>query len=656
MRKANISSIAFVSLTALLFFTTALSTETATARPLPPFESATVATPGAAAGTAGNTEIRPNMPRTAKRIFNRPLDLTVVQQDLVCGVTRDQERKMVCVGDSVTNPIIEPIGQVTELFGNRMGTCARDESGLHCWKHSAKFEKPIAELAGKATGQNIRFSYTRFCVAQTDQTIICYSAEQERWSTEAGRYVKAISPPETFGPFNALKDFEVNDRELCLIDGNSASCRFFTDIDSSERNASAIIPTRQLQNPRELTIEYGIFCIADDLGVVCTKGLESQSVKEADLGADWIGASNLSASYENLCASSASKQPLCAKFNLATGLPTDALPNSIKTVLQNPAVKVLDFKASGERLCLKLKNDGSANSELRCWMYGVEEKMPSTLGEVKDFVVASQTCVVAENGWISCFGNGRYESSPLPKSSDLPSYFNGCSWNSLRFICEGEEVDSTLSNVRQVIAVNQAPSIYNTCLLVEDQNGAVDIRCSGTEMSEIINQRPVLTTRPSGLSITHTYGCIYSEEDLQCWGEPVGGQPAPNLSSVKKLLLGASVGCALDRFGFICWGDLQNSGLEVPTPLGEPETVADFAMGQRHICVLSVDKKVSCWGGNDYGQTDVPDLNSPDQIKAAEFVTCASDLNGVACWGLGQSILGDTPEEESAPVNTTGAP
>lgn len=654
MRKATISSIAFVSLAALLFFTHVLGIETANARPLPPFESATVSTPGAAAGTAANTEIRPNMPKTAKRIYAKPLDLTVVRQDLVCGVTRDQERKMICIGDTVTGTIVEPIGQVTELFGNRIGTCARDESGLHCWRNSAKFEKPIEEIAGQAAGQSIRFTYTRFCVAQADHTILCHNAEQERWSTEAGRYIKVISPPETFGPFNALKDFEVNDRELCVIDGNSASCRFFADIDVSERNSSAVIPQRQLQNPRELTIEYGIFCIADDLGVVCTKGLESSSAKEIELGSDWIGASDLSASYENLCASSASKRPLCAKFNLTTGQPSDALPNSIKTILQNPAIKVLAFKSSGERLCLKLKNDGFASSELRCWMYGVEEKVPSTLGEVKDFVVAGQTCVVAENGWVSCFANGRYETAPLPKSPDLPSYFNGCSWNSLRFICDGEEVDSELSSVRQVIAVNQAPSIYNTCVLVEDQNGAIDIRCSGTEMAEIIRQRPALTTRPSGLSMTHTYGCIYGEDDLQCWGEPVGGQSTPNLSSVKKLLLGTSVGCALDKFGFICWGDLQNAGLEVPTPLTEPETVADFTLGQRHICVLSVDKKVSCWGGNDYGQTDVPDLNSPDQIKAAEFVTCASDLNGVTCWGLGQSSLGG--ETEPVPATPAGTP
>lgn len=648
MRK--ISSLSLVLLSALSFLAPIFTASLTEAHRLPPFdsESATVGTPGTAAGTAPASETQPTTPPMFRKIYDKPLDLTVVQQDLVCGTTRDEEKKTICVGDMTSNTIIEPLGKVSELFGNRLATCARDEKGLHCWKTSSKFEKPMTELAGKAIARDIRFSYSRLCVAQADQTILCHSAEQERWSSELGRYIKYYPAPESIGPFHSMKDFDVTDREICWIDGDSVGCRFFADVPTTEQNASVAVPKRHLKNPKELAIDYSTFCVTDDIGVVCSKGIEN--AKEIEFGVEWLGASDLTVSYETICGRSGSNQPLCAKFNLTSGQPTDSLPNSLKSVIQNPGTTVVDFKAYGERICLKLRSQGSATTVFRCWMNGFEERVPPNLGDVADFVVGGHVCAVAENGWISCFGNGRFEASPLPSAPDAPNYYKNCGWNSLRVVCEGEEVDSALSNIRTVLAVNQTPSVYNTCLLVEDANGAIDVRCSGSEMSGIVAQRPVFTSNPIGLSLTHTYGCIYGEDDIQCWGDPLGSQPAPNLSAVKKLILGASVGCALDKFGFICWGDLQSAGLEVPTSFGEPETVTDFTMGQRHVCVLTVDQRVSCWGGNEYGQTDVPTLNKPDQIKSAEFVTCASSSDGVTCWGLGQSTLGNSPE------NMTGSP
>jgi alpha-tubulin suppressor-like RCC1 family protein len=138
--------------------------------------------------------------------------------------------------------------------------------------------------------------------------------------------------------------------------------------------------------------------------------------------------------------------------------------------------------------------------------------------------------------------------------------------------------------------------------------------------------------------------------------------------------------CALTSDGVVqCWGDngegqLGNNDLnESITPVtvsGQTGGIISITAGSHHNCALSNIGRVSCWGGNTFGQlgngtqtasgvpVDVPAISGGIVgIAAGGAHTCAlSDVGDVWCWGdnsLGQ--LGDgTTTQTSIPVKVIG--
>lgn len=61
-------------------------------------------------------------------------------------------------------------------------------------------------------------------------------------------------------------------------------------------------------------------------------------------------------------------------------------------------------------------------------------------------------------------------------------------------------------------------------------------------------------------------------------------------------------------------------------------------VGAAHACALA-NYKVTCWGDNKYGQTDVPPLDHPVQVITGGYFTCAlQDNDELICWGLGNVL------------------
>ena len=64
-----------------------------------------------------------------------------------------------------------------------------------------------------------------------------------------------------------------------------------------------------------------------------------------------------------------------------------------------------------------------------------------------------------------------------------------------------------------------------------------------------------------------------------------------------------------------------------------------IALGTSHSCVIDTPddglgpSQVKCWGDNSLGQLDVPTLNSPSAIIAAQNYSCAMTNDGIKCWG-----------------------
>lgn len=162
---------------------------------------------------------------------------------------------------------------------------------------------------------------------------------------------------------------------------------------------------------------------------------------------------------------------------------------------------------------------------------------------------------------------------------------------------------------------------------------------------------------------------------------------AVRLSNAAAISAGGAHGCAALADGSIrCWG-LNSSGQLGNQAVGQtsnrpvlvealdpdvPEVTfvsgRDIAAGGTHTCALRATGIVSCWGGNDAGQTgrdasgafSVPDtvggLGNVQAIAAGHRHTCALNAAGsVLCWGLNDTgQLGDTTTDDRGDPRSVG--
>src|SRR5437867_2188199 len=86
------------------------------------------------------------------------------------------------------------------------------------------------------------------------------------------------------------------------------------------------------------------------------------------------------------------------------------------------------------------------------------------------------------------------------------------------------------------------------------------------------------------------------------------------------------------------------AGDQTSTAFAKRAAARRFSLSLRsggHICVIDRES-LKCWGGNQYGQTDVPLLRNPIQVTTGREHSCALDDDGVKCWGYdgqGQSTV-----------------
>jgi alpha-tubulin suppressor-like RCC1 family protein len=179
---------------------------------------------------------------------------------------------------------------------------------------------------------------------------------------------------------------------------------------------------------------------------------------------------------------------------------------------------------------------------------------------------------------------------------------------------------------------------------------------------------------------------LRADSSLLCWGENFNGEvgvgdsdarprPAPvGQLSFARVACGGNVTCALGLEGTLyCWGDNfegqlgqgdrgrtpdRNQPTRVPTDL----LFQDVAVGQGHVCAVTRNGELYCWGRNTQGQLGVP--NAPIQVRrpilvdpenlyrsvtAGQSHTCAIGRDRrLFCWGtegmgyLGLGVAADT--------------
>lgn len=198
--------------------------------------------------------------------------------------------------------------------------------------------------------------------------------------------------------------------------------------------------------------------------------------------------------------------------------------------------------------------------------------------------------------------------------------------------------------------------------------------CTGTLAGAAVNADGCSTAQLSAhLAAGFYHTCaVTGDGGAKCWGDNSAGQLGDGStidSNVPKAVTGLSdpvtaitVGplhtCAVTEVGGgWCWGNnnfgllgdgtLNSSDLPVAVD-GLSEGVAAIAAGGRHTCAVTDDKKVMCWGYNEWGQIgndsynlsfQVPDavVGLPDPViavSAGDRHTCAVTEGGaVWCWG-----------------------
>jgi hypothetical protein len=355
--------------------------------------------------------------------------------------------------------------------------------------------------------------------------------------------------------------------------------------------------------------------------------------------------------YDSICAVDKDEKPMCVKLGEKEGETVDVTPSE----LLDPSIRVIKFRASGDSRCALVEKTSSLERSLLCSSYGKLETVQLG-GNVADFEVGvDAVCVRNAAGIVSCFRNGDNLASPLPEDGSISHTAGPCRWNNSRFHCASTEITTDFSDIKTVLGVSPvSDDLPLPCLIFENQSDVRSLRCFGTA-SRLATNAPALRLDNVNIAATSSYACAYGSETTECWGAPLGGVVPPNLSSVQKMLFGQDFGCAKDQFGFVCWGrDLENRGLAVPRGLVDLDSVSDFAIGAEHVCAMTREKTISCWGNNRDGQLDAPTLVDPVSISAGGNTTCATAKNGVTCWGVREAALlgsGQLDRDFSGKVN-----
>jgi alpha-tubulin suppressor-like RCC1 family protein len=173
----------------------------------------------------------------------------------------------------------------------------------------------------------------------------------------------------------------------------------------------------------------------------------------------------------------------------------------------------------------------------------------------------------------------------------------------------------------------------------------------------------------------NTYGQLGNDERVVVMGEPVPVEVVGGLT-FRQISAGRDATCAITpQNELYCWGDNEIGqfgdgagapGLMIPRPTrgGVGHLWMDVALGDSHVCGLTVKGEAYCWGTDEFGElgtgfaeesTDEPARVVSDErfvdIGVGTYHSCAIADDGTAwCWGFDRwGQLGRGEKESIAP-------
>lgn len=589
-----------------------------------------------------------------------PMTIEEVTASSVCGTTLGPTKERVCYGvrsGGITTR--DTVSEFKEFIAGEGNYCANDERGLQCWASKATFQKPLKEILAGGIANRARFYRDRVCLPYTDNTVHCFQAEAEKWVSEKGQYTREIPAEETYGPYADLKAFGMAEENICFLAGDQITCEVFRSSNQKANEIHVLLPKKFPKGMREMWVDWGKICTLNDSGLTCYAGRTEADHKVYQYGPEWIGARGLVGPFYNVCAISKKDTLLCAKYDSSgfeTTLSIQAAPELAKAT-----VKLLVMKADGDTLCARYTDSAIGSEPLtNCWSFGLINTVPKSFTTATDFVVTvrgtclnipmvSPTNTSRATSTIQCYKSNYTLMSPLPNDTSPVQSAGNCTWNKMRFQCEGiayNDNDVTFKDIKTVIATSPVSGDETPCIVYEDAKRVRRARCVGSQANRLNDSPPEVAADVSRITTTANFACLYGGTSTKCWGDPLGGQKTPNLNTVSNMYFGNDFGCANDAFGFLCWGrDVAARGLKAPRELTDIEAVLDFAVTQDSACAVNRSRRLKCWGTGNNGETLPPDLfevNSIGASRGSSATYCASSQAGVHCWGYRDGVLDPT--------------
>ena len=120
---------------------------------------------------------------------------------------------------------------------------------------------------------------------------------------------------------------------------------------------------------------------------------------------------------------------------------------------------------------------------------------------------------------------------------------------------------------------------------------------------------------------------------------PQGSYKTIAVSEATIFLVSEGHACAIGTDDTItCWGDNQFG--QTDAPAGTYKTIA---VSEGHACAIGTDDTITCWGDNQFGQTDAP-AGTYKSIVANSLYACAIGTDDtITCWGDNQFGQTDAP-------------
>ena len=301
------------------------------------------------------------------------------------------------------------------------------------------------------------------------------------------------------------------------------------------------------------------------------------------------------------------KPLLFVAVSLSLSLAAQADPTPVVSVTKDPLIVT---SAGRERLCGYIEGDSKKQTVCFPDLSHVPYAQRAT-GEIK--VTTGMFCTFGADG-VHCFGSAYYvQLFAIPELRDV--------------------FDLALPPF--------AATGVNACALTGSASGSQAVCWGG---NDAVREIPKTLIAPLKIVTSGLNACALDRDQyIKCWGDQDLGTSPYGVRNLKKLVMSNSAVCAIDAYGLMCWGPKG----QIPTDLRGDGFIKDVTILDSQICTLTFENQVRCFGDAPF---EVPELLKPIALSSLGQTVCATDIDGLKCWGRTSEL----PEEP--PVRLPPAP